>query len=678
MSLRAPGATESHAVSCPADLPGRRLVALDASPKIALDAVNPSNKTREVVGDRAFLWVNLLAFAGVLACERVRAHTSSPSEGGSAGEAGSTATADGGASAAGTGGSSGAFVEMEDGDHCSDGVLVFCDNRCVDLETDAAHCGSCANACDGGTSCEGGACVCVGSSACSGECVDTDSDPEHCGGCDDTCDQDQVCSRGTCGTSCEQGETSCDRSCVDTQTNAAHCGGCSSACPTGAGCVAGECRCPGSDVVCDGQCVDTMTNTSHCGDCDSVCTGDQTCSGGTCRSAEQTNGGGGSTSSGGSTSTQTGGNGGATTESTNSGGAGVGGSPTTGGTGGTGGTGSVEPPDGPCDIYEAGGTPCVAAYSMVRLLSSTYTGPLYQVRRNSSTMNTGSGGQVYDIPATAEGVGDAAAQDTACGSTICTISILYDQSGNGNHLRVAKAGSPNGGEFSDEDDFESIADAGPLKVGGRDVYSLYTEARQGYRSPVGEVMDRIPLDQEPQGIYMLADGTHYGTACCFDFGNVSPDPTRYGVMNTLFFGIAYWGRGAGNGPWFMADFEAGVWAGGSNPGDPGWGGLADSGPPNPNNPTLTVPFALGFLKTNATDWSLRMADAATASTLTTAYAGALPKAMDNQGGIVLGVGGDNSNNSWGTFYEGAIVAGYPSNSTELAVLENIQAVGYGN
>ena len=37
-------------------------------------------------------------------------------------------------------------------------------------------------------------------------------------------------------------------------------------------------------------------------------------------------------------------------------------------------------------------TPCGAAYSMVRALSKSYTGPLYQVRSGSSAMNTGSGG----------------------------------------------------------------------------------------------------------------------------------------------------------------------------------------------------------------------------------------------------------------------------------------------
>jgi hypothetical protein len=38
---------------------------------------------------------------------------------------------------------------------------------------------------------------------------------------------------------------------------------------------------------------------------------------------------------------------------------------------------------GPCDIYAAGGTSCVAVYSTVRALYSAYNGPLYQVRRVS-------------------------------------------------------------------------------------------------------------------------------------------------------------------------------------------------------------------------------------------------------------------------------------------------------
>jgi hypothetical protein len=90
-----------------------------------------------------------------------------------------------------------------------------------------------------------------------------------------------------------------------------------------------------------------------------------------------------------------------------------------------------------------------------------------------------------------------------------------------------------------------------------------------------------------------------------------------------------------------------------------------------------VPFAFGILKTDPSNYALRVANLQTASDLTTAYEGPLPLSMNNQGGIVLGVGPENANSSWGTFYEGAVVSGYPSTATELAVLQNVQAAGSG-
>jgi hypothetical protein len=352
------------------------------------------------------------------------------------------------------------------------------------------------------------------------------------------------------------------------------------------------------------------------------------------------------------------------------------------GNGGTG--GGSNNAKGPCDIYMEGGNPCVAAYSTIRRLLSTYTGPLYQVRSGSTAMNTGTGGMTHDIPQV-NGFADIAAQNTACANTTCTVSKLYDQSGKGNHITVAKAGLTNGGMYAGMDDFETTIGRtdtkDKIKVGGRDVYSLYMEARQGYRQTM--IGTDMPVDDEPQGIYMLADGTRTGTACCWDFGNVTTNPKSYAEMNTLFFGVAFWGKGAGNGPWFGADIEAGVWMGGSTPGSPGWGALdsAANAPANPNNPSLRVKYALGFLKTgNGPErYALRMADVATATTVTTGYAGAYPSGrhLDSQGAVVLGVGGDNSNNSWSTFYEGAIVQGFPPDASEDAVLQNLKALGYG-
>ena len=54
--------------------------------------------------------------------------------------------------------------------------------------------------------------------------------------------------------------------------------------------------------------------------------------------------------------------------------------------------------------------------------------------------------------------------------------------------------------------------------------------------------------------------------------------------------------------------------------------------------------------------------------------------MKKEGALVLGSGGDccmdNTNQSQGTFYEGCIVAGYPSDATEAALQANIVAAGY--
>lgn len=373
---------------------------------------------------------------------------------------------------------------------------------------------------------------------------------------------------------------------------------------------------------------------------------------------------------------------------------------------------------GPCDIYGAAGQPCVAAYSTVRRLLSTYTGPLYQIRVGSSQFNIGGlvvtnpaqaqlpnpdqagagpqipyttapePGELVDIPQTADGFADPTLQRQRCPlGTTCTVSLIYDQSGRGNHMPVAKGGQVFGGIYAALDDFETVMDErAALTVGGHPVYSLFMQARQGYRLTVPG--NGVPVDQEAQGIYMLSDGTRAGNACCWDFGNVTPNPRQFSEMNTLFFGEAYWGDGNGAPPWFGADFEAGVWMGGSVEGQPGWGELnSNNRPANPNNLSMAgVEFALGFLKTNDdadNTYALRMANVSTATEVQTAYQGPYPKlsyaghGADNQGAVVLGVGGDNSNNSFGTFYEGAVLAGFPDDATELAVMQNIQAVGYG-
>lgn len=116
------------------------------------------------------------------------------------------------------------------------------------------------------------------------------------------------------------------------------------------------------------------------------------------------------------------------------------------------------PKSGPCDIYRQGGTPCVTAHSTTRVLDSRYRGPLYQVQRDSD-------GATLDIRATRGGYADAAAQDAFCAGTVCRITVIYDQSGQGNDLLPAPPGTflgPDKGGFNNP----ALADMAPALLDG--------------------------------------------------------------------------------------------------------------------------------------------------------------------------------------------------------------------
>jgi hypothetical protein len=294
---------------------------------------------------------------------------------------------------------------------------------------------------------------------------------------------------------------------------------------------------------------------------------------------------------------------------------------------------------------------------MVRALSREYGGNLYQVKKTT--------GETRDIAVlTAGGFANAAEQDAFCGTDACTVSVLYDQSGRGNHLESAPANCYLGSASVPSK--ESDAKRHPLTASSHSVYALETIPGDGYRD---NETNGMPIDAQAQGIYAVVDGTRYGSECCWDFGNATTD-NCYGVLgtaNALFFGEAYWGTGAGTAPWFMADFEAGVWA----------GGAGESSAVNPDNPSASYPFAMGILKTNATSYAIRVGNAQSGD-LVTAYDGALPFARwTMEGGIVLGLSSDATNISRGTFFEGAITSGRPSDATDALVLRSVQAARYG-
>ena len=339
---------------------------------------------------------------------------------------------------------------------------------------------------------------------------------------------------------------------------------------------------------------------------------------------------------------------------------GVGGGVGTGGGAGATGMGGAGVATGPCDIYKNGGTPCVAAHSTVRALFGAYAGKLYQVRNAAGTTK--------DISAIVPGgVADSSAQDTFCTGTTCLITAIYDQSGKGNDLWYQGSGSPVGGQAR-----AASATGESIRVGGNKVYSLFINPGNSYW--VDASKSGIALGSQPEGMYMVTSGKHFNSGCCFDYGNSELDRKADGAgsMDAInISNITAWGTGAGAGPWVMADLEFGIFA-------------QNSTAKNQNDPSQTSTFVTAVLKNNGTtEFTLRGGDATTGA-LSTYYKGGLPAGwspMKKQGAIVLGSGGDccatNSNLSDGTFYEGCLVSGYPSDATENAVQANIVAAGYG-
>jgi len=315
----------------------------------------------------------------------------------------------------------------------------------------------------------------------------------------------------------------------------------------------------------------------------------------------------------------------------------------------------------PCDIYASGGTPCIAAHSTTRALFGAYSGRLYQVQRASDK-------QFLDVGVlSAGGVANAAAQDSFCANTSCTITKIYDQTANHNDMPISWGGfwpgpGPNGADVGAD------AKALPVTLAGQKAYGVKVTQGVGYRVDNAK---GAPTGSQPEGIYMITSSNLVDQWCCFDYGSGENSHTDTGnaTMNAIEWGTACWfGNCVGTGPWVEADLENGMYHTntGSNK--------------DPNNQGVHFPFVSAWEKNNGTsNFTLKYGNAASGG-LTTPFSGPLPNGyspMKTDSSLLLGTGGDNSVSGVGEFFEGAITAGYPSDATENAVQANIVAAGYG-
>jgi hypothetical protein len=317
----------------------------------------------------------------------------------------------------------------------------------------------------------------------------------------------------------------------------------------------------------------------------------------------------------------------------------------------------------PCDIYGRAGVPCVGAYSTVRALYEHYDGPLYRVTRMPD-------GATRDVrPLRPGGVANAAAQDAFCRGATCTITEIFDQSPEHNNLTVEGGGGENA-----TPDVGAPADALPAYLDGHKVYGVKISAGMGYRDDqtVG-----VAVNGEAESMYMVTSANNVNGQCCFDFGNAEKnnDDNGNGHMDAVSYSTrcVRFSPCYGSGPWVQADLENGLFQ--SNM------GYSE----NSLNTGLDDPFVTAMLKNNGQDYfALKVGDAQSGS-LTTNYAGLLPtiqgggySPMRQEGAIVLGTGGDNSNADTGEFFEGVITAGLPPDTADDAVQASIVAAGYGH
>lgn len=217
----------------------------------------------------------------------------------------------------------GADVACGDRHVCDTGACVcqaayatcFGSTACIDLTTNASHCGACGQGCGPGGTCSGGTCSCPSGLEFCGfgyGCVNTVSNPGHCGSCTNACAEREgcagntcvapcggtrqpccsdypscntdACSSGVCG-GCEPPLSFCGALCKDTRSDAANCGTCGNICSgTTPFCVSGSCTCPTGRTTCGSTCVDLLTEASSCGTCGHACGTSEFCSAGTCTS----------------------------------------------------------------------------------------------------------------------------------------------------------------------------------------------------------------------------------------------------------------------------------------------------------------------------------------------------------------------------------------------------------
>ena len=308
----------------------------------------------------------------------------------------------------------------------------------------------------------------------------------------------------------------------------------------------------------------------------------------------------------------------------------------------------------PCDIYAAASpaTPCVAAYSTTRALYASYTGSLYQVTRQSD-------GTTSNIGVLSDGYANAAIQDSFCANTTCTITEIYDQTSDHNNLTPAPPGGESGGPGPNGYDLPASASALPVIAGGHKVYGIYIFSGTGYRN---DTTTGIAKNGEPEGVYMVSSANNLNTLCCLDFGNAETSNDDTGASDMDALNIICPSMPCTN-PDVGLDMENGIY------------------PFNTSTPFTVsgTQFITAMAWNDGQHYYQVYGGNSQSGGLTSSGSLTLPNGyspMNQQGAILLGMGGDNTHIDSGYFFEGVMTTGTPSTTSMSNVQANIVSVGY--
>jgi hypothetical protein len=195
----------------------------------------------------------------------------------------------------------------------------------------------------------------------------------------------------------------------------------------------------------------------------------------------------------------------------------------------------------------------------------------------------------------------------------------------------------------------------PITIAGHRAYGITVNPDTGYRNDHAR---NIATDGQPEGVYMVTSALHLNSACCFDFGNAetSNNDDKAGRMDAI--NIRY-GTGTPVGIATNLDLEDGL-----------FGGL--------HVPTDTTFVTAMGTNNGQNTYTLYQGNSQSGKLTST---GPLPlrglyKPMKKEGAIILGIGGDNSNQATGYFFEGVMAKGTPTSQSMDAVQANVISAHY--